>query len=679
MKKSLSKAVLVFGTSMMLATSVFASDFKDVTNKHWAYEYAMDMQTRGLMVMNSKGEFLPNQKLSYFEIADVLARATGYQDEKVNPNMDEDTKQMIRKMCEKYKPTLDNYAKKYSSWDKAYNEEISYLLGRGYMKTSDLDKFIVKTSSGKQVKKILSKQDLSNYIVHIMLKAKTAETEFAQSKTTGFKDESSIKAENKPYVAYLKKQGILTPDAKGNCNPNDEVTRAIAAKMISEALAVKEEEEAKQNETNNNNNSSNGNSNNGNTTNNGQASSFTTTIKKAMPVSGNSNEYYFVVDPSEGTSIFTMKNTAPITDASGNSMQMSQVAVGSKVNITVQRIGTTDYITKMQVVSSDNTGSTSTPNTSRAVEGTIDRIGKNGDLSIITSSSIETKVVDADTLILMGGKRATIEDLSVGIKVKAYIQNDKIVRLETDGLPGSGNNGTTTGGVPSGKVEIVSYIEKKDNYVFKTKDNTKETEISVPKSATITRNGKNTTIPVIRTGDTVTFTSKNGVVETVTLTGTEERYTGKVTSIVLASTSKVTIETTKGKETFNIAKDVDIYDSTSRKDLTLSELKLGQEVTVRTESKEAISLVVTDKESGLSYKGKISAISRGNKDMEVLVEYDPLTGENMLIKRIDLTGDVKITKDGRTENRGILEEGMEVIVVYGSSYHSTPEKIMIVK
>ncbi len=68
MKRSLSKAFLVFGTSMLLSTAIFAGGFKDVTDKHWAYEYAVDMQERGLMVMNSKGEFLPNQKLNYFDI-----------------------------------------------------------------------------------------------------------------------------------------------------------------------------------------------------------------------------------------------------------------------------------------------------------------------------------------------------------------------------------------------------------------------------------------------------------------------------------------------------------------------------------------------------------------------------------------------------------------------------------
>ena len=96
MRKHYSKLLLALGMAGVMSVNIFAAvTFKDVSNTHWAYPAISYMQEKGYMSRNSSGEFLPSSEVTYFELAEILAKATGYQDELVVKDMDPTLKKQI--------------------------------------------------------------------------------------------------------------------------------------------------------------------------------------------------------------------------------------------------------------------------------------------------------------------------------------------------------------------------------------------------------------------------------------------------------------------------------------------------------------------------------------------------------------------------------------------------------
>ncbi|MGL4737408.1 MAG: hypothetical protein ACRCW2_08155, partial [Cellulosilyticaceae bacterium] len=115
----------------------------------------------------------------------------------------------------------------------------------------------------------------------------------------------------------------------------------------------------------------------------------------------------------------------------------------------------------------------------------------------------------------------------------------------------------------------------------------------------------------------------------------------------------------------------------TKKDVSIRDLQIGAQVELVTESKEAVSVVVDKAPSNVSYKGVIDSVGKGAKTIDVVVEYDPVTGETMTIKRINVSSDVKIMVNGKEETRDYLDEGMEVLVKYKYGEEVSPIEIMV--
>ncbi|HHX61130.1 MAG TPA: hypothetical protein GX707_10525, partial [Epulopiscium sp.] len=102
-KKIISIIALATCFVMMATTTLFASPMKDVSSNHWAYREITEMQKQGLLLPSSQGEFFPNNYVTYFELSKVLAKATGYKNAAIDPNIDPVLKQAIKDNYEKQK------------------------------------------------------------------------------------------------------------------------------------------------------------------------------------------------------------------------------------------------------------------------------------------------------------------------------------------------------------------------------------------------------------------------------------------------------------------------------------------------------------------------------------------------------------------------------------------------
>ena len=156
--RKFNKSLLALGLATLYTVSTFAATATDVTANHWAYAAITDLENRGIITYNSKGQFLPNNQMTFFEVADILAKATDYVNVDIATNIDETFKNQIINNYNAKKPILASYAAKYSTWDKLYDQQVAYLLGRGLISKTDLDKFIT-TVNNKETRAIMTKQE----------------------------------------------------------------------------------------------------------------------------------------------------------------------------------------------------------------------------------------------------------------------------------------------------------------------------------------------------------------------------------------------------------------------------------------------------------------------------------------------------------------------------------------
>ncbi len=325
---------------MMATTAIFAAPMKDVSTNHWAYNEITDMQKRGLLVTSSQGEFFPNNYVTYFEFSQILAKATGYQDARINPNIDPELKKAIDSNYEKQKAIIEAHQKNYNHWQKDANGEIAYLLGKGYLQKEDLGKFMSRSTSGAESKRGVRKQEAAVYLVRILHKAETAKDEYG---STGFVDETKIEAGYRPYVAYMKKLGIINGNEKGEFGPIEPITRATLSKMLIDTLKLKEAPVAPP----------------------------TTPVDPSIPtdkalegkftkmISKGDGGYYIVLEIEPGrTHTYSIETTASVVGKDG--IPISLEALKSKIDTRgdkdvivtsqVELIGTTEYVTKVKIL-----------------------------------------------------------------------------------------------------------------------------------------------------------------------------------------------------------------------------------------------------------------------------------------------------------------------------------------
>lgn len=657
-----------------------AATITDVASNHWAYKAVTDLANRGIMVPTSTGEFRPNQLMNYFEVADVLAKATGYVDVDVATNVDPVFKEQIQNNYERQKAVLATYAAKYSTWDKSYDKQVAYLLGRGYMSVSDLDKFITK-STKSETRNIMTKEELAVLVVRLIGKENTAKNTY---KTTGFNDEKNIKESYRPHVAYLKSIGVI--NGTGSFNPATKVTKALCAKMVDDALVYKEKTQNNgsnnntNNGSNNENNNSNSNSNNGSS--NGTDTGVQTPVGEVVKVNRvlrkNDSEYYVSLIRNSNASYYTIKNTTKVIDAEGNEISVTNIPVGTQARVVIEVQGGTEYIVRLQLIGSDPATPTppveenSDTTSSSTVTGSIVGSVGNGVLRVTTAEgNVKTYLLQDDCKITLNGASVTVDKLSEGDTVTLTVKNDSMVTkvvAKTDSSSQESGNGALT----------AKKISEK-GYVLTLKQNNGEEAVTIPKDATIKRNDKTIDgVQELRIGDTIKVTKKNNEITLVEATGARKSVTGIIKEINLSQTPRIVVNVNDEAITYVLASDAELYDGNDKKYIGIRDLHLGQEVSIIADSKEIISLDVQKTDTSVKMMGTILSVSRNNDYIDVFVDYDPITGDNKVYKRIELSNDVAITLNGKVQSQNVLEEDMEILIIYKYLDDKMPQKIQII-
>lgn len=188
------------------------SVFTDLEDSYWAYDYIKKVVDLGLMDGYSDGTFKPNEIVNTVDALIYITRLYNI------------PLSQVKEWRNKYDAILNRYLLSEEEKDAlaiALEEEL-------------VSQIFVENSlfAGAQIKPV-NKAELSKYIAMAMGMKKGGQTGII----LGFNDVEAIPNDVIPYIDFLIDNGVLNEegDGAGNFNPNQYVTRAILAKMISQA------------------------------------------------------------------------------------------------------------------------------------------------------------------------------------------------------------------------------------------------------------------------------------------------------------------------------------------------------------------------------------------------------------------------------------------------------------
>lgn len=672
--KIISKAVISLSLAFCMSTSVFAQvSYIDVPENHWAYDVVQKATEMKWMTGNLQNEFKPQEVIDYFYFSGIAAKIAGYKDPLENINITEAEKKYADEAYQKYKSVLDQYTKNFKKWDEAYyknfNEEIAYLLQKGILKTEDLNKFIIKQADGTEQVASLSREDMAVFIVRLIGKEEYAINNYTK---TRFLDDALISENAKAHIAYLNDAGVLQGGENVKFDPKGKVYKAVLAKVLVESVLG---------------------------TGSQTSSNQTTSTDKEVYLQGKVeyfNSGHLGINSGNKTSYYLIKENATYYIGTKETNKES-IKKGDNVMIQLVNEGNIDYVVKItridttSPVSPDssgnytNTGSTtgSTSNHSytdyqdnlnvsaRKVEGIINSV-KDSDVEIIVKyvnykgeikEESETYNVNSNTIITKNNKELSLSDIKKGDIIVAQVKGSLLTKGEV---------------IESQREVTGTLIEKKRTnglykLVLEVKNDT--VEYSIGSDVTIAKKGVDEAAwNDLRIGDKITLGLEYEKVIDVWAEGYSSRVTGIIQEVLVsANQSKVTIEHEDGTiKTYPIMYGAKIVDRLTDEEISIYDIRLGQEAVLYLDSMEVEELVLSKQIKLSTVQGYIENISFSGDYIDIRTESDFIG-----TKRIRMGKGVEIFKDNRRLSRRDLKKGMLVVITMKTYGGDQAEKITI--
>lgn len=216
--KRLTALVLILAVFLSASPAAAAGRFTDVANSSeaWAEQYIEDMAERGLFTGYPDGTFRPKENIILLHTLVLLSRLY---------DTDEETEQLV---LNEYRDFLTEILPgKETDWAFLY---LAVCLETGIVTDEELRDFAVSGDLDKPVSK--------EFFAVLLAKAIGLGDE-AQALTEyrpPFDDYLLIKYAYWPYIYMLYSKQIITGNLKNEFNPGENVSRAVAATMVSRAV-----------------------------------------------------------------------------------------------------------------------------------------------------------------------------------------------------------------------------------------------------------------------------------------------------------------------------------------------------------------------------------------------------------------------------------------------------------
>lgn len=495
MKKT--KHTVALALAAMLACqplSVYAATFADMNQAPWAGAEASTNKAASLGLVvgetrNGKTYFRPRDSVSLSEscqLAYKLLIQTG------KAKADDSVTQ-------KWTPIMNAYG--IQSW--AY-PAVSYCLENGILATSNLSGFM-KNGSNLPA----TREQAATILGRALTKGVSSYT--ANETTTTFLDNSSISTEAKPYVALLKRVGVVNGDDSNKFNPKKTLNRTETAVLVTNLYGVLEKATTP-------------------TTPTTPANPTISTQKGTVATMTN-----FYVNLKDSAAYYMLASGGTTITLNGSSATMSDVVklykAGTSIDVTLT-LDSSLHITKLEATYKET----------KKTKGSLTKVrynktDKEGSITIDKDSTYSFTDKD-DVDIRIDKKSYSLKEL-YDLFTKA--EDDKATIEVEVTLDNKGNltkiTGTTKDSDSSdslkGKISDMSYNKSKETGYIKLKGKTTKYEIDDTEDVTVKIDNKTKTYK-----DLYKLYDDGDSTITVTLTLNKKDYVTKITATTSDSDSK---------------------------------------------------------------------------------------------------------------------------------------------
>lgn len=213
------------------ASAAGTTTFTDVGG-HWALSYIQDMTAAGVLTGYGDGTFRPEDKVQRIEGFALCARVTQTSDTRLQIAADQATR-----LKEAFPDMPDSwwFHKEAATCDTLGVETLENLSEMYYRGTLVRPVQQEGLTEEELSRSDMTKAEFAMYLVRGMGLEDLVRT-MEEDIILPFDDEATIAEEYRPYVKVLNTYGVLTGDEFNNFNPDQPMSRAICATMLSRAM-----------------------------------------------------------------------------------------------------------------------------------------------------------------------------------------------------------------------------------------------------------------------------------------------------------------------------------------------------------------------------------------------------------------------------------------------------------
>jgi len=517
MRKLLS-FVLALLLVLALPRTALAASYPDLEG-HWARTYMEDLAKRGYLAGYDDGNMWPDEEITAAMAFTLLARIFTVGD-LASELVDADYGELIAD------------AVKDSSW--AY-DGIATCLAAGVLTETEFEALAASMSEP------LEKEYLAVLFVRTMGLADYAES--LDIYTLKFYDTASITAAYRPYVYVLTEAGIISGSGENKFEPKSNVTRAVAATMLSIALTYMEDHKISP-----------------------VLARYENLTQSEAIVTEVGDGYAYLRDFSGVERLYLLPGDVLVTENGKEATLSTAAHTGCYASVIYDAKAL--EINRLRLETGSKT---------RWVQGVIKQVKNTSSQLIVTDPTDFTDTaydIDTDAVITSGGSAVAMNKLTTGDFVTMKLVSGSATEVAANACAYT----------LEGTLEAVRYGAIIRMTVADEQGDTLRFYVSLSNMPVIKRGGVTVSIDKLKTGDTLTVTVKKGQVSAVTADAQSTNVSGTITAITLTSTGKILV--LEGGDgvvtTYLIAENANIWEDKTA--LTFSDLSVGDTISAVAES-----------------------------------------------------------------------------------------------
>ncbi|MBQ7097672.1 MAG: S-layer homology domain-containing protein [Clostridia bacterium] len=603
-KKKILSGILcaTFLFSTVSAAKLTFSDVENDPTVSWARTYINEMAEMGYIKGYEDGTFQPNKPISKTEALILLSRMIGLNDSNYADSLEY---------------ALDEFDVVLKKYTTNYKQEVAFLLYTGVLHPSDLDDYLTNANKNEPLKR---------YEAAILLTKLLGAVEEVESNmfvTSSYADTLDIPELARPYVEYVKDQGIMqgmgnNADGNPEFSPNTPVTRSQMSKMLYMLIDVLD----------------------------------VTTASGVIVETNAFDETVTIAIDGENVAYPVDKSTE--YKINGEAVEFEDLSEGMTVKISL--IAGKLALIENYVVLEDTVIYGLVSGTKPTQESKSITIADANDKSIV-----DTYVLSEDAKIRIDGAI----DLFTKVKKNDYVELKIEDGLVTE-LSVIGKNSTVTG-----TLESVDATGEYTTLNIETQSGETEAyEISAD-GVVVSRNSLDSNLAALMEGDKIVLKLTYGKITKISASSKNQTLAGKMSSITHTTTgSSLTIEADGKKSEFKINKSAKVVIN-STEEATVYDLRPGTDINITIESSEITQIKAAATIEKSSLTGTIKTI---NLNYGLLIIEEDGVEYNVFCKS---STNIIDSKTGKTVSLKSVETGRSAIIT-GSNASGVLEATAIV-